>query len=230
MQKVDRRLSYRSGNCPQIVVAAPHHGIVEGSDCYTKEVAELLAARLNATLLVAENIRPLVDLNKQPESAAIPALRHLCCSYQEYALAPQVELFLEIHSHISGHYDLELSCGFTFDRFSPFDAEFEQKLASLRRRLHREIMHNWSRDLPLPAPTLGVYPFDRDVYMKATKTHLFQKIRELQKKGRKIFGLHIEIFRDYKIDDPNSPIYACQEALVTALEKSIRAAFLNRYS
>ncbi len=225
MLRVDRELFYRVGRCPEIVVAAPHHGIVEGSDCYTKEVAEMLAKRLGAALVVAENLRPLVDLNKQPELAASPALQYLCRIYQEYALASEVGLFLEIHSHINGYYDLELSCGFPFDRSSPFDGEFEQKLASLRRQLRREILQNWSGDLPLPAPTLGVYPFDRDVYMKATKTYLFQRIRELQRRGRRIFGLHIEIFRDYKIDDPSSPIYACQETLVTALEMSIKAAF-----
>lgn len=227
MQKVERRLLYIPGERPQIVVAAPHHGIVEGSDCYTKEVAELLAARLSATLVVAENIRPLVDLNKHPDTAVIPPLRHLCHTYQEYALAPQVELFLEIHSHVNGYYDLEISCGYTFDHSSPFDGEFKQKLALMRQKLQREILQNWSSDLPLSAPTLGVYPFDADVYMKATKTHLFQQIRCLQKKGRKIFGLHIEIFRDYKIDDPNSPFYPCQKALVKALEKSLRGTFIS---
>ncbi|MDH7576205.1 MAG: hypothetical protein QHH75_00005 [Bacillota bacterium] len=219
-------LFYREGERREIVVAAPHHGCIPGSDYFTKEVAALLAATLGANLLVAEGVRPLVDLNKEPSLAPSTALQALCLAYQGRALAPPVELFLEIHGHVRGRYNLELSCGFELVPYHPLDKEFGEKLASLRALLPQTLSRYWKEDFPLSQPSVGLFPFDTKVVMRATKTYLFRKIREMQLKGRKIFGLHIEIYRDYKTGDLNSPIFACQEALVTALAESIRSAFL----
>ncbi|NPV28519.1 MAG: hypothetical protein HPY58_02470 [Firmicutes bacterium] len=218
-------LFYRQGERKEIVVAAPHHGCTPGSDYFTREIATLLASSLRANLLVAEGLRPLVDLNKDPSLAPSPELRDLCLTYQGHALANPVELFLEIHGHVRGRYDLELSCGFEFEPYHPLDKEFGEKLASLRALLPQTLSRYWKEDFPLPQPSVGLFPFDKKVVMRATKTYLFRKIRELQLKGRRIFGLHIEIYRDYKTGDPNSPIFACQEALVAALAASITRAF-----
>ncbi len=225
MHKLARNFLYVPGKRREIVVAAPHHGSIPGSDYFTKEIAAMLASHLEATLLVADGLRPFVDLNKEPSLASTPELRQLCHTYQEYASAAPVELFLEIHGHIRGRYNLELSCGFELNPYHPLDKEFGEKLASLRALLPQALNRHWNKHLLLSPPSVGLFPFDKKVVMQATKTYLFRKIRELQLKGRKIFGIHIEVFRDYKTGDTNSPIFACQKALVAALAESITRAF-----
>lgn len=219
------KVFYIPGKKRELLVAAPHHGYIPGSDYYTKEFAALLAIKLDGSLLYAENLRPLVDLNKNPQLASMPQLMELCCIYQQHALSEQVELFLEIHGHVNGHYDLELSCGFEFNPSHQFDIEFEERLASLRKTLKQEIADNWKDGLPLPPPSIGVFPFDQDVVMKATKTYLFQRIREVQLQGRRIYGIHIEIYKNFRTKGPDSPAYTCQLALVNALAQSINMSF-----
>lgn len=223
MPQIAEKIFYLPGKRREILVAAPHHGYIEGCDYYTKEFAMLLASRLDAGLLVAEDLRPQVDLNKKPELASSPDLKNLCHIYQEHALSAPVELFLEIHGHIHGCYDLEISCGFKLDPFHPLDKEFGESLAALRTSLDQEMATKWTDDLP--RPSIGVFPFDRDVVLKATRTYLFQKIRELQLRGRRIFGVHIEVFRNYRANNPDSPAFACQAALVNALAQSIIKSF-----
>jgi len=216
---------YIPGKKREVLIAAPHHGYIPGSDYYTKEFAALLASRLDGSLLYAENLRPLVDLNKNPQLASTPQLKELCQIYQKHALADHVELFLEIHGHVNGHYDVELSCGFEFNPSFQFDSEFRERLALLQRTLKQEIEDNWKEELILSPPSLGVFPFDQDVVMKATKTYLFQKIRKLQLRGRRIFGIHIEIYKDFRTEGPDSPAYTSQVALVNALAQSIIKSF-----
>lgn len=208
-----------------LVVAAPHHGTVPGSDYCTKEVATMLAGRLGATLVVAENMRPQVDLNKDPAMACGEAWRDLVCRYQTAVLAEPVNLLLEIHGHIHGRYDLEISNSYDFNPGCRFDREFAERLSCLQTTMNWQLNGRWLDSFPLCRPTLGIYPFDRDVVMKATKTYLFQQIRVLQLRGRRIFALHIEIYRNYKTSDSTSPIYHCQEALVAALAESIKVSF-----
>jgi hypothetical protein len=193
-----QRLHYYPGTNPAIVVAAPHHGYQRGCDYYTKEFATILATQLAASLLVADSLRPLVDLNKEPHRATTPELQGLCLTYQAQALADPVKLFLEVHSHIHGHYGLELSCGFELDPAIPLDQDLGEVLTCLGVSLKKEIARRWQAWFPLPAPTVGIFPGNQQVVMKATQTFLFQKIRSLQLQGRRIFGLHIEIYRDYK--------------------------------
>jgi len=216
---------YIPGKKREVLIAAPHHGYIPGSDYYTKEFAALLASRLDGSLLYAENLRPLVDLNKNPQLASTPQLKELCQIYQKHALADHVELFLEIHGHVNGHYNVEISCGFEFDPSFQFDIEFKEKMASLQRTLMQEIEDRWNDGLTLHPPSIGVFPFDQDVVMKATKTYLFQKIRELQLRGRRIFGIHIEIYKDFRTEGPDSPAYTSQLALVNALAQSIIKSF-----
>lgn len=225
MHPTREEVCYIPGKKREFLIAAPHHGYIPGSDYYTKEFAALLASKLDGSLLYAENLRPLVDLNKNPQLASTPQLKELCHIYQKYALSEQVDLFLEIHGHVNGHYDVELSCGFEFDPSFQFDSEFKEKMASLKRTLKQEIEDNWKEGLPLPPPSIGVFPFDQDVVLKATKTYLFQKIRELQLQGRRIFGIHIEIYKDFRTEGPNSPAYTSQLALVNALAQSIIKSF-----
>jgi hypothetical protein len=221
-----QRLHYYPGANPAIVVAAPHHGYQQGCDYYTKEFAALLAAQLEASLLVADSLRPLVDLNKEPHRAATPELRRLCLLYQGQALAKPVKLFLEVHSHIHGHYDLELSCGFKLDPSIPFDRNRGNALACLETSLSREIGRRWQTWFPLPQPTIGIFPCNQQVVMKATKTFLFQRIRSLQLQGRRIFGLHIEIYQSYKTGDWSSPYAACQQSLAEVLAASISESLI----
>ena len=223
--ELEQRLHYYPGANPAIMVAAPHHGYQRGCDYYTKEFATILATQLEASLLVADSLRPLVDLNKEPYRAATPELRRLCLTYQERALSDPVKLFLEIHGHIHGHYDLELSCGFRLDPGIPIDHALGNALTGLEANLNREINRNWQSWYPLPAPTIGIFPDNQQVVMKATQTFLFQKIRSLQLQGRQIFGLHIEVYRDYKTGDRDSPYAACQQSLAEALATSISESF-----
>ncbi|MEG3066988.1 MAG: hypothetical protein RQM95_01805 [Syntrophaceticus schinkii] len=58
----------------------------------------------------------------------------------------------------------------------------------------------------------------------------FQKIRELQLQGRRIFGIHIEVFSAYRTNDADSPEYTCQAALVNALAQSIIKSFKLKQS
>lgn len=223
--ELEQKLHHAPGGNPAIVVAAPHHGYQQGCDYYTKEFAGILASGLGATLVFADGLRPLVDLNKEPRLAATPELQRLCLAYQEHALADPVKLFLEVHGHIHGHYDLELSCGFQLETALPLDRELGRALNALQSTLSREIDRRWLPWFPLPSPSVGIFPCNRQVVMKATKTYLFQKIRALQLRGRRIFGLHIEVYRDYKTGDPNSPHAACQQSLAEALAASISASF-----
>jgi len=227
LSELEQRLHYCPGANPAIVVAAPHHGYQRGCDYYTKEFATILSARLGAALLVADGLRPLVDLNKEPHRAATPELRRLCLTYQGYALADPVRLFLEVHGHIHGRYDLELSCGFKLEPALPLDKDLGDALTGLGASLNREIGKRWQPWFPLPAPTVGIFPFNQQVVMKATQTWLFQRIRSLQLRGRHIFGLHIEVYRDYKTGDRNSPYAACQQSLAEALAAGIRESFSN---
>lgn len=221
-----QRLHYYPGANPAIVVAAPHHGYQRGCDYYTKEFATILAAQLEASLLVADSLRPLVDLNKEPHRAATPELRRLCLTYQGQALADPIKLFLEVHGHIHGRYDLELSCGFKLDPTIPLDQDMGDALACLGASLNREIGKRWQSWFPLPAPTMGIFPCNQQVVMKATQTFLFQRIRSLQLRGRRIFGLHIEVYRDYKTGDRSSPYAVCQQSLAEALAAAISESFI----
>ena len=225
LSELEQRLHYCPGANPAILVAAPHHGHQQGCDYYTKEFASLLSAQLGAALLVADGLRPLVDLNKEPRRAATPELRRLCLTYQRYALADPVRLFLEVHGHIHGRYDLELSCGFKLEPALPLDKDLGDALIVLGASLNREIDKRWQPWFPLPAPTVGIFPFNQQVVMKATQTWLFQRIRSLQLRGRCIFGLHIEVYRDYKTGDRNSPYAACQQSLAEALATGIWESF-----
>ncbi|MGI5927692.1 MAG: hypothetical protein ACOX8A_11045 [Thermacetogeniaceae bacterium] len=225
MHEGREKVFYIPGKKRELLVAAPHHGYIPGSDYYTKEFAALLAIKLDGSLLYAENLRPLVDLNKNPQLASTPQLMELCHIYQKHALSEQVELFLEIHGHVNGHYNVELSCGFEFNPSHQYDSEFRERLTSLQRTLKQEIADRWQERLPLPRPSIGVFPFDQDVVMKATQTYLFQKIRELQLQGRRIYGIHIEIYKNFRTKGPDAPLYTCQVALVNALAQSIIKSF-----
>lgn len=231
MFQIAEKLFYLPGKRKEILVAAPHHGYTPGSDYYTKEFAMLLASQLDAPLLYAEDLRPKVDLNKKPELAFTPQLKKLCYNYQEHALSAPVELFLEIHGHIHGCYDLEISCGFELDPHYPLDKEFGESLAVLQTSLEQEVKAKWpgqeqgKNPFSIPRPSIGVFPFNQNVVMKATRTYLFQEIRKLQLQGRRIFGIHIEVFKTYRTNDADSPEYTSQVALVNALAQSIIRAF-----
>ncbi len=223
--ELEQKLQYYPGVNPSILVAAPHHGYQRGCDYYTKEFALILSTLLGAPLLVADGLRPLVDLNKEPLQAATPELQNLCLTYQEQALAEPVRLFLEVHGHVHGRYDLEISCGFELAPASLLDQELRDDLSTLDAALHREIDRRWQSWFPLPAPSVGIFPGNRQVVMKATKTYLFQRIRSLQLQGRRIFGLHLEVYRDYKTGDQDSPYATCQQALAEALAAGIGESF-----
>ena len=227
MTQVEQNMIYQSGERNDIIVAAPHHGCIPRSDYYTKEVASMLAKYLGATLIVAENMRPLVDLNKDPNRAPTPETKHLCLRYQQHILADPVNLAIEIHGHVHGRYDVEISCGFLPDPNYAFDRELITRLLSLENTLNKQLEREWENDYIMPPPSVGIYPLKKDVVMKATKTYLFQKIRAEQLNNRRIFGLHIEVFRDYKCGEIDTPTFLCQKALVKSLAVGIKSSFLE---
>ncbi|APC08431.1 hypothetical protein [Neomoorella thermoacetica] len=204
----------------RIIVAAPHDGDdADGlSDGNSGLIAARLAERLGASLVLARNLRRLVDVNKDPENVADPRLAAWCRRYQERIFRPLPLLVLEIHGHVSGHFDLEISTG-----YRGIDAAYRERLELYRRDLRQAIDHYWLPGGPLgeiKKPTLGVFPLDADVKLKATRTYTFQLLRALRLLGHPCYGLHVEIHRYLRLPPPGGPdIHA---ALVEILAAGIK--------
>ena len=89
MHEGREKVFYIPGKKRELLVAAPHHGYIPGSDYYTKEFAALLAIKLDGHH--AENLVSLVDLNKTPtrfNATANGALLHpsATCSSARWSL------------------------------------------------------------------------------------------------------------------------------------------------
>ncbi|MBC7325640.1 MAG: hypothetical protein H5T99_10040, partial [Moorella sp. (in: Bacteria)] len=108
-----------------------------------------------------------------------------------------------IHGHISGNYDLEISSG-----YASIDNLYHRLLSCYRRATLQALESSWQPGGLLEGvkkPTLGVFPLDPGVKLKATKTFTFQVIRALRLTGHACYGLHIEIHRYLRLPPPGSP-------------------------
>lgn len=203
-----------------IVIAAPHEGdALKGRyDGNSGLIARMLSDSLKAKLVLARNLRDIVDVNKDPETASNSELAKWCYQYQHNIFINRPELVVEIHGHISGHYDLEISTGYYL-----IDPRYHRKLKAFHKTAQGVINGLW---LPgslfegIKKPTLGIYPLDTDVKLKATRTYTFQIIKAMRFMGLNCYGLHIEINRYLRLPQHSEP--CIQRAVVSILHAGIK--------
>ena len=108
-----------------IVVAAPHHGTRPNvdADLVTGPIALALASRLNARVVIVNDLRRTVDVNKNPLGLQ-KNVRHYALRYQNEVFCDLPPLVIEVHGHVSGRYPIELCSGFDLDSDLPGDILF----------------------------------------------------------------------------------------------------------
>lgn len=211
-----------------IAVGAPHHGSRPNvdADWGTGPIALALSARMGASCVVVTDMRHTVDVNKDPLSLTKRVRLH-ALRYQNALFANRPRLLVEIHGHVSGHYDIEVGSGFELDRTIQADIIYLEKLDQLRSRLPAAIENYVGVH-----PTVGVWPLDRDVEKTATNTFTFQKVRRARRlSGLEWYGLHIELNSALRFGNRSrmgsgkSLPPQMVEMLPRALEAAIRSAF-----
>ncbi len=173
-----------------IVVGAPHHGTRPNvaADRGAGPIALALAQRLGARAVVVSDLRRTVDVNKNPLQLSRLVRSH-ALRYQNEMFRQRPSLIIEIHGHVSGQYDVEITTGFDLDPHSAADAPYLERLARLKQQMPAALAGRLGR-----RPSVGVYPLDRNVEKTATNTFTFQKIRRARSlAGLKWYGLHIEL-------------------------------------
>lgn len=188
-----------------IVIAAPHDGDDASGRCDGNSglIASRLADRLGASLILARNLRRLVDINKDPEAGGDPRLAQWCRRYQVRVFQSYPLLIMEIHGHISGNFDLEVSTG-----YAGIDVLYRQRLVRYRQAMLTALDKLWqpgSSLVVIKKPTLGVFPLDTEVRLRATQTYTFQLVRALRLLGQPCHGLHVEIHRYLRLPWPEGP-------------------------
>jgi hypothetical protein len=182
-----------------IVIAAPHHAgqispFVSGHDKETGRIAEFIAREMNARAVVAEELRTFIDINKDPmenlsqySPEGALAAKYMRLFYQSQIFHGIPNLVIEIHGHVKGNYDIEVSSGSELTSDVIQDKPAIEGLSVLRETLTHELKGS---DI-----SAGVFPLDRDVYYQAKKTYTFLRIERLRELGLPISGLHIEIHK-----------------------------------
>ncbi len=205
----------------RLAVGAPHHGThpqVE-ADLGTGPICLALAAQLGARAVVASDLRRIVDVNKSPLGLD-KAVRLYAIRYQNELFCELPRLVIEIHGHISGKYDIEISTGFDLDPAIPADGAYLEKLHRLREALPGAVASRAGLQ-----PTVGIYPLNPDVHNAATSTFTFQKIRRARNlAGLEWFGLHIELSAAFRTSKQSrSPAFV--ESLGATLATAISETF-----
>lgn len=204
-----------------VAIGAPHHGTRPnvGADLGTGPIATALATALNGRLVVVSDLRRTVDVNKNPIGLG-RLVRHHARRYQNELFHHLPQLLIEIHGHVSGQYDIEITTGFELDPTLPGDALFWQKLTNLQQTLPPALVKTIGQ-----TPSIGIYPLDRDVAKTATNTYTFQKIRRARHlAGLAWYGLHIEFNADLRTSSKaQSPAF--HNALAQAFTSAIQASF-----
>lgn len=198
-----------------LVIAAPHHveadlQLIPG-DINTGQIAQLWAEELQAKSVVASGMRRIVDLNKDPLTASNEIDKKLMLFYQNQVFAKIHYTTVEVHGHVGGHYDIEISSGFYLNPNVKQDRHFISRLRCLKQSLVQNIDNDWNFKY-LKRPTVGVYPLDEDVYMRATQTYTFKKVKLLRELGVNVYGLHIELHRTLRVikeEIQRREIYSC---------------------
>lgn len=209
-------------------MGAPHHGTRPdvNADLGTGPIAQALATRLGGSSVVTSDLCRIVDVNKDPFNLDKGVRQH-AIRYQNTLFANRPRLIIEIHGHVSGRYDVEVSTGFELDRSFQADAIFLEKLNLLRRSLSEVLGNRLGKHL-----TVGVWPLDRDVEKIATNTFTFQKVRRVRRMaGLEWYGLHIELNaalrgeNGSKLGRGKGSSTQMVEALADALASAIRTSF-----
>ncbi len=209
-----------------ISVGAPHHGTRPhvDADLGTGPIALALASRLAGRAVVVSDMRRMVDANKSPLRFG-KTVRSVAVRYQNELFWGMPRLVIEIHGHVSGKYDVEISTGFSLDSTAKGDASYLERLQLLKETLPGAIASRIGI-----RPSVGIYPLDQDVRKTATDTFTFQKIRRARNlAGLDWHGLHIELCASLRTSKAaQSPAYIASLARVLAL--AISAAFVNPIS
>ncbi len=219
-----------------IVIAAPHEApsktpLSEGHDVNTGIVAKYVAQKLQAKYVVASELRTFVDINKAPQEAggadadASPGHKAFCEADRLLKQYYQSQLFtgtpgsiIEIHGHVSGHHDIEVSTGFPLKKTVAQDAALIAGLQAFRKTLEKSLSR-----LPLfsaAPPSVGIYPLDEGVRFTARGTHTFNKIEKMRELGVDISGLHIELSKRLRVSAAGDTA-VCQrigDCLATAIQ------------
>lgn len=182
-----------------IVIGAPHEAhpdspLAGGHDVDTGPVALKLAEILGAKCVIFSEFRAFVDVNKNPymnqselnQTGQLVAKR-MKLFYQSQLFSGFPLVIIEIHGHVTGNYDVEISSGSELDKQFPLDIVQLKALEKLKNSLARHL-----NDLDI---SHGIYPLDSDIHFKASKTYTFQRIDWLRQLGIPIFGLHIELHK-----------------------------------
>jgi hypothetical protein len=226
-----------------IVVAAPHHAesgtpLSSGHDVYTGNVAEWLAGKLGGKSVVATDLRTFIDLNKSPYENSPPGLRRhlgnlafreaatrLKLFYQSQLFASAPSTIIEIHGHVRGTFDIEVSTGFPLKINVSQDKALIEALEAFKETLKKGLAS--SSYFKRSPPTVGVYPLDPEVRFAATGTHTFNKIEKLREMGVNVAGLHIELSRALRPAPKEEHAEAIYDSLVTCLGSAVQV-FIDR--
>jgi hypothetical protein len=145
--------------------------------------------------------------------------------YQSQLFATNPSTVIEIHGHVRGHFDIEVSAGCLLDERVPQDHALGDALRDFKLELVRGLSE--ASAFRASPPTVGVYPLDRDVRFAATGTHTFNKVEKLRELGVNVAGLHIELGPQLR-RSPELPEHReLHEQLIACLEAAVRR-FMQR--
>jgi len=188
----------------KLVVSTPHHApkgyqSTVTYDENTDYLGALLAKELEGKFVSARELREVVDVNKDPINIKDAEKKLLTLHYLNLLFENDPQFIIELHGHVGGRYDIEISTGYMLDITKKHDQTLLKKLEkfknSLKHHLDRLYLQNNIRQFS----TLGIFPVDEDVIMRATQTYTFQKIRKLRKLGIDKIGLHVELHRSLRV-------------------------------
>ncbi|MCC5846805.1 MAG: hypothetical protein JJU29_01830 [Verrucomicrobia bacterium] len=200
-----------------MVIAAPHEApsktpLSEGHDVNTGIVARHMAKQMGAKYVVVSELRTFVDVNKaQLESGGEdddgpPGLKSLREAdrllkqyYQSQLFTDAPSAIIEIHGHVSGNHDIEVSTGFPLKKSVAQDAALVAGLQAFRKELEKSLSK--LALFPEGPPSVGIYPLDEGIRFTARGTHTFNKIEKLRELGVNISGLHIELSKRLRVSD-----------------------------
>ncbi|MBU4190056.1 MAG: hypothetical protein KJ886_03555 [Candidatus Thermoplasmatota archaeon] len=216
----------------KLVFSTPHHApkgyqSTVTYDENTDYLGALLAKELEGKFVSARELREVVDVNKDPINIKDAEKKLLTLHYQNLLFENDPQFIVELHGHVSGRYDIEISTGYMLDLTERHDQILLKKLEefknSLKHHLDRLYLQNNIRQFS----TLGIFPIDEDVIMRATQTYTFQKIRKLRNLGIDKIGLHIELHRSLRVLSGSSEYPLTGLLFVQAFRNAFKDIFIT---
>ncbi|MFC1453433.1 hypothetical protein ACFLSJ_08840 [Verrucomicrobiota bacterium] len=141
--------------------------------------------------------------------------------YQSQVFADSPLAVIEIHGHVRGNHDIEVSTGFALKRGVRQDQALISALKAFQKSLHHALSKaSLFSDDP---PTVGIYPLDDEVRFTAKGTHTFNKIEKIRELGVNVSGLHIELSKRLRTSASGDGriCEAINECLATAISQFI---------